>query len=448
MNVFNKKNILERDKLISLMELASEGKFVLCNEDEFKDKKLASAYNKLIKSFFKSCNQTTMELNKSMETIGNCNNVQTMLEIVERQKDNLNSAAHTGKDISKSISQCEEILNTINCDAKSTYNTSVLSKDAINETLLNVNQSRSEIIKTSDSMIKFSEKAEAIKDILNLISDIASQTQILALNAKIEASRSNAGEGFAVVADEIGNLSSDTQKTVSKVTHFIQEIFTDVHLLVSQLNDLKILLEKGSNSTENTEQSVQKMADNMQNVMSEISKLYNHINIQNVSIKSFMENMVVLADDSNNLEDCCRKPGKDMYIISRSIDKVRTKYIRGQSNLSIKELLEVYNIDHLIFTGRLYNMIEDFEKLDIRNLNQPKKCKYGKWIQNLQSEQPKLAELFQRANQYHNRLHEFAVLCFNANESGKKEEAFYFFEQAQVVYKNFSDELIRLKNIV
>ncbi len=446
-NIFKRKRNSDRNKLISLINSAADGKFEFCDENNFTDKELARSYNNFVENFYRCCNETAMELNKSMQTIGNCGNVQSMLEIVEHQRNSLSDAADVCINISQSIADSEVILNTINKDTAEAYENSILSKDAINETFLNVNQSCSAVEVAADAMKKFSEKSEAITDILKLISDIAEQTQILSLNAKIEASRSSNGKGFGVVADEIGRLSLDTQKTVGRVNQFIIEILDDIQELVSQLDDLKNSLESGKSSTYKTEQFVQKMADNMQNVINEISKLYSHINLQNDSTKTFTENMLTIAGDSETLSTRCREPGKDMYVISRSVDKIRTKYVKGKSCLSNSELLEVYDTDHLIFTGRLYNMIQNFETLELKNISNPKTCKFGKWLEKLKGENPILANSFKTAEKYHNLLHETAVLCFNANKDDEKEKAFEYFEQAQEIYGNFSEEINRLKSI-
>lgn len=445
MSIFRKNKTSDKNKLLSLMQSASEGNFILCNEKDFKDKKLAYTYNALIHKFLQSNNQTAMELNKSMDTIGNCNNVRTMLQIVEDQKNKLNMVANTGKSLSESINESEQIIHTINKDINSAYETSMLSKKAMEETITNVNQSHQAILQADQSMNGFSEKSVAIKNILNIVSNIAARTQILALNARIEASRSADGKGFAIVANEIGNLSVDTQESVKQMEQFIHDILTDIQQLVEQFDNLKKVLETSSTFACETEQSVQKMAENMQHVMDQISNLYSQINAQNADTKSFTNHAIMIAKDSDLLSTYCKQPGKDMYTISRSIDKIRTRIVKSQNSLSQSDLLDVYNTDHLIFTGRLYNMIEGFEELKLKNLNQPEKCKFGIWMKKLKHDQPFLASSFQRANLLHTRLHELATACFYANESGEKIQALQLFEQAQNTYQNFSTELKRLK---
>jgi len=445
--IFKKDNYLDKNKLLSLINSAAEGNFALYSDNDFVDKEFADAYNTLINRFLQSCNQTVMELNNSMEIIGNCNNMRAMLQVVEQQKDSLCVAEDTGKGISESINKCEEILNTINSDISSVYDNSMISKDAIRDMISNVNHSYLAINETADAIKGFSEKSEEIKNILNVVNDIASQVQILSFNAKIEASRSSEGTGFSVVADEIGKLSLDTRKSVDKMTGSLYEILADIQQVVKRFDNLCLLMEADKSSAIKTERSVQKMADNTQNVINEISNLYNHMNNQNAATKSFAENIITIAKCSDELELYCREPGKDMHTISRAIDKIRTRYVKSQSRLSDKELIDVYNIDHLIFTGRLYNMIEEFEKLKLKNLNNPKGCKFGKWMQKLKKENPPMAEKFDFANMYHEQLHELASLCFYANEAGEKEKALEIFEKAQEVYKKFSAELNRLKTL-
>lgn len=115
-NIFKRKRNSDRNRLISLINSASDGKFEFCDENNFTDKELARSYNNFVENFYRCCNETAMELNKSMQTIGNCDNVQSMLEIVEHQRNSLSDAADVCINISQSIADSEVILNTINKD--------------------------------------------------------------------------------------------------------------------------------------------------------------------------------------------------------------------------------------------------------------------------------------------------------------------------------------------
>lgn len=109
--------------------------------------------------------------------------------------------------------------------AHSSQEKSVLGKEAVEKVVYTI-KSLSENILTSEGLIEhLNEESKAIGSILDVITSISEQTNLLALNAAIEAARAGeAGRGFAVVADEVRTLATKTQESASDIRNMVESL--------------------------------------------------------------------------------------------------------------------------------------------------------------------------------------------------------------------------------
>ena len=109
--------------------------------------------------------------------------------------------------------------------ASETRNKAEHGSEMVNKVIEAINQVNAVAMELEGNMQELGAQAEAIGGVMNVISDIADQTNLLALNAAIEAARAGeAGRGFAVVADEVRKLAEKTMSATSEVGSSIQGI--------------------------------------------------------------------------------------------------------------------------------------------------------------------------------------------------------------------------------
>ncbi|WCE30333.1 methyl-accepting chemotaxis protein [Vibrio sp. SCSIO 43137] len=133
---------------------------------------------------------------------------------------------------------------------------------------------QSEVETTANSLHQMSEETKGISSILNVIGEIAEQTNLLALNAAIEAARAGEqGRGFAVVADEVRALASRTQTSTGEIEHALDSLLAGSKSVTDSMDITKETCDQTFKSTE----TVGERIDGLTNHVAEINDLSTQI---------------------------------------------------------------------------------------------------------------------------------------------------------------------------
>ncbi|GAA7321321.1 methyl-accepting chemotaxis protein TlpB [Helicobacter pylori] len=142
------------------------------------------------------------------------------------------------------------------------------SKNAIGDLFSQITESAHTEEELSSQVEQLSRNADDVKSILDIINDIADQTNLLALNAAIEAARAGEhGRGFAVVADEVRNLAGRTQKSLAEINSTIMVIVQEINTVSSQMNLNSQKMERLSDMSKSVQETYEKMSSNLSSVV-------------------------------------------------------------------------------------------------------------------------------------------------------------------------------------
>ncbi|WP_231220842.1 methyl-accepting chemotaxis protein TlpC [Helicobacter pylori] len=223
---------------------------------------LKNTINSIIQYFRNQIGANIEALNNALEHYKNLD----FTHHIQNPKANMEKALNTlGQEISSMLKASLGFANALNHEAKD-LKTCVdnLTKTAHKQerSLKNTTQSLEEItsiITTIDSKSQeMISQGEDIKSVVDMIRDIADQTNLLALNAAIEAARAGEhGRGFAVVADEVRKLAERTQKSLS-------EIEANINILVQSIADNAESIKMQNKGVENIHHSINALQQDVQ----------------------------------------------------------------------------------------------------------------------------------------------------------------------------------------
>ncbi|GAA8583724.1 methyl-accepting chemotaxis protein TlpB [Helicobacter pylori] len=197
------------------------------------------------------------------------------------------------------------------------------SKDAIGDLFSQIIESAHTEEELSSKVEQLSRNADDVKSILDIINDIADQTNLLALNAAIEAARAGEhGRGFAVVADEVRNLAGRTQKSLAEINSTIMVIVQEINDVSSQMNLNSQKMERLSDMSKSVQETYEKMSSNLSSVVSDSNQSMDDYAKSGRQIEAMVSDFVevekvaskTLADSSDILNIATHVSGTTMNL--------------------------------------------------------------------------------------------------------------------------------------
>ncbi len=244
-------------------------------------------------------------LNTSEEFAGTTQDISNAMNEIEQgimqQAKDAEECLHQMDLLSQKIVQMGKNIDEIGRIGEDTKKR-ILEGTVVTEKL--TDQTKSTIMITTeivDGIKKLDEKSKSIGDIVKVISDISSQTNLLSLNASIEAARAGMfGKGFAVVADEIRMLSDQTQQSVYNIQTIIKDIQSDTNELskaTRAAEDVLILQDTAVKNTTDSYQGINESVDNLMLQVKYVMDNVNNIEESRVSTLSAVENISAVLDE-------------------------------------------------------------------------------------------------------------------------------------------------------
>ncbi|HAS6279721.1 TPA: HAMP domain-containing protein [Vibrio vulnificus] len=225
-----------------------------------------------------------------------------VVNLSEQSRSNLHTLNQHTQETEQAITAIEEMSASANSIAQSADNAAHLtetttryadeSKQTVTGAVESVNGLVTQVVAMSDTITRMSDDTKQISTVLQVIGDIAEQTNLLALNAAIEAARAGEqGRGFAVVADEVRALAARTQQSTAQINEMLAKLKNTTENVVNEMGSTRTRCEETAERTNHVMDSLNVVTDSV----AEIN------NLNTLMATSAMEQRQVTQEVSKNM---------------------------------------------------------------------------------------------------------------------------------------------------
>lgn len=217
------------------------------------------------------------------------------------QADHTTMMATSVQEMVATIGEISESTNVAAEGVQQAVNNAENGRNVVESTLKNIDQLSSTLQSSQQSIASLNDHVEKIGGAVTIIQSIAEQTNLLALNAAIEAARAGEqGRGFAVVADEVRSLATRTHQSTEEITKVVSAIQSQMNLVINDIDQCNAQGQETLHASHQLDESLRQIIHDMSTIQANSERIASAIEEQGIVMNQVSGSIAELNTISEN----------------------------------------------------------------------------------------------------------------------------------------------------
>lgn len=292
-------------QLLTVMQtIANSNNIGLRTQEKGRDElsAISTYFNQLLDKFEQLiCGTQSKSAQLTRSTTNMHDELQAAIEQFHVQTEHTTTMATSVQQMVATIGEISESTNIAVDGVQQAANNAESGRHVVETTSSGINLLSNKLQSSQQSIASLNEYVEKIGGAVTMIQDIAEQTNLLALNAAIEAARAGEqGRGFAVVADEVRSLATRTRQSTGEITSVVSAIQSQMDRVISDIKQCTAQGQQTQQSSQQLDERLRKIIDDMSSIQSNSERIASAIEEQGIVMGQVSNSITELSSISEN----------------------------------------------------------------------------------------------------------------------------------------------------